>query len=369
MDTALEKKIKARERAREWREDRIGKGLCPKDGTPVSRLKHCYTCRPNEPLRSPKKGDVLKSCCRCDECGKHYHEGTHYNYNPPSSRKQHGIKPGPNNSLFNFDERKPGDYNKVLSLCGECRKENLGKWEYRNSTYWSGLCYPHSAKSRMKQGHMPHPSGAIVHRTERILEAGQRKRPVKVRFTCANREKPPHQGETYLSATKRDEWQGLCHQCLKDQPPQTKLNEDQKINGALLCFSEEDAQKRVPIFYDVCQHKRLAPRQTALSYRHTGKVSGVCLECRNNPAALAERTQQIVGQKNENAENTMLKKRFEEVVHALKQRMAPHRIKRRTIADEYHDRGEYIHPSTISKRIVRLYGEGTSIADAVARVP
>jgi hypothetical protein len=49
----------------------------------------------------------------------------------------------------------------------------------------------------------------------------------------------------------------------------------------------------VPIFYKVCEHTRLAPRQRALGYLHDVRVlgknmRGVCQECLFNPAALKE---------------------------------------------------------------------------------
>jgi len=135
-----------------------------------------------------------------------------------------------------------------------------------------------------------------------VSEPGWRQRPVKVKFTCANRENGPHKGETYLSSTEhgdgkpRLEWRGLCSEHLSQLLPATKKIKDEIIKGAQLLFSQEDEQGRVPILYDVCKHKRAAPRQTSLSYFHAGKVSGVCQECRNNPPALAERLAELARQ-------------------------------------------------------------------------
>ena len=139
---------------------------------------------------------------------------------------------------------------------------------------------------------MSHPSGAIVHRSQRVAEAGPRKRMVKVYFTCANRGSGEHKGVVYLSHTKTDAWAGLCSDCYRQRPDPKKLTEDQTIEGAQLLFSKEEGGL-VPIVYDVCKHVRPAPRHTALAYRHTGRIRGVCLGCRNNPAALAQRLAEL----------------------------------------------------------------------------
>lgn len=250
-------------------------------------IPHCHACQPDKPLRSPKVGEEIKVCLRCAQCGNIYHAGGRYHYHPPRARKNQGIQPGPNNSLINFD--KWNAKGKYFSLYGMCRAEGRDIWQYRSTRNWSGICRTHRPIARQESDDIPHSSGAVVHRAERFSEDGQRKRMMKVAFTCANRKTGEHKGMAYLSTTKSDEWQGLCAECLKDRIPPTKLNGDEQIDGAWLLFSEEDEQGRIPILYDVCQHKRFAPRQTALSYRHVGKVSGVCLECRNNPAAFAER--------------------------------------------------------------------------------
>jgi hypothetical protein len=110
---------------------------------------------------------------------------------------------------------------------------------------------------------------------------------IKVEFTCANRNQGEHRGITYLSQTKTSNWRGLCAEHLRLFTDPKKLTKDQVIDGAQLLFSQEDEQGRVPIVYDVCKHKRLAPRQTALSYRHTGKIKGLCADCVQDPASLA----------------------------------------------------------------------------------
>jgi hypothetical protein len=114
-----------------------------------------------------------------------------------------------------------------------------------------------------------------------------------VGFTCANREKGEHKGITYLPHTKRNEWRGLCQECLGEFVDPKKNIEDKTIDGAQLLFSQEDEQGRVPILYDVCKHVRLAPRQTSLGYLWAGRLTGVCQKCRNNPSSLAERLSEL----------------------------------------------------------------------------
>jgi hypothetical protein len=125
---------------------------------------------------------------------------------------------------------------------------------------------------------------------------------VKVEFTCANRNQGEHRGITYLSQTKTSNWRGLCAEHLRLFTDPKKLTEDQVIDGAQLLFSQEDEQGRVPIVYDVCKHKKLVPRQRALGYRHTPPKRGLCLECLQNPAALADLLLTRAGYNSENRE-------------------------------------------------------------------
>jgi hypothetical protein len=300
MTTALDRKAIARERSKKWRESRIEKGLCYKHNVLPGRIPHCYVCRPNEPLRSPAVGEEIKVCLRCDRCGNIYHAGGRYNYHPLRLRKNYGIKEGPNGSLINYDKRKLEDECKAFSICGECRIEDgcddWTKGKYRNFSGWSGICRIHAMRARMRKGDVPHPSGAVVHRSQRILEPGWRKRPVKVKFTCANRKPHPHQSETYLSQTEyadgkpRIEWRGLCSDCQSIFPIHNKITEDVVKGGVKLGFKEPDEQGRVLVTYLICKDTRWVSRERAASLNTDPPKIGICPECRRNPARLIERS-------------------------------------------------------------------------------
>src|ERR1700742_4961353 len=150
MSSAVNRNIEAKERAATWRAAKPEDCLCPKHGTPLTPLSRWFVCGPDELLPSPETGDKIKECYRCQGCGKCYHEVSIYH--PISDRKLRGIRPGPKNSLFNFDERKPSDREKALSLCGECRMEDgcddWTKGRYRNWLTWPGLCRRHEAMER-----------------------------------------------------------------------------------------------------------------------------------------------------------------------------------------------------------------------------
>jgi len=325
-DTATPAMLLARERARSHRLTRQEKGLCPKHGAPVARLKHCHQCcredlaraAPDVAQHVPQPGDQLRSCFRCEHCDRHYHKGSIYNYQRPESpRKKRGIQPGPNNSLFNYDKRHPDDYNKVSSLCGECRKEGGGEWRYHNHVTWKGRCSKHRGLGRLETKRWRSDTGAIVLPKKRSAERGVRKRPVKVAFICANRKKTihgRHLGVTYLSQTKSDEWQGLCTQCqsLVDDPK--KIVEDFPIGNVMVLRFSQASKDGVPIEYKVCGHDGsrapapLAARHTALVYRRDcingePEPRGVCAECVENPAAMPKWMQatESNGQKNTNA--------------------------------------------------------------------
>lgn len=214
----------------------------------------------------------------------------------PSNR---GTHEGPEGSLINYDkfELVRGGY-ATLSLCGQCREEGRDDWKYRRGiSKWSGLCRPHA---RMRRGDVRHPSGAVVHRSERLLEPGWRKRPMKVKFTCANRENGLHKGEVYLSSTEQDgkprlEWQGLCSECQSLVPVHNKITEDVIRGGVKICFSRADGQG-IPVIYSVCQHTRVVPRERASVYNSDPPIRGVCSECIRSPAALAERLAELARQ-------------------------------------------------------------------------
>lgn len=301
--------LRARKRANDWRAVKLEKGLCPKHGMPLTSLTHCYVCRPGSSLRSLKTGDRLKKCFRCVGCGRCFHEGSIYHH--ISARKLCGIKPGPQNSLFNFDERKPGDPQKVLSLCGECRKEGRGVWRYRSFSGWSGLCDLHADQARR------------LSQDEHIGEQG---RGITIFWSKADMNEVPAEynecGCKILmprsTAINYRNVPPITGRCIDHQPtPPHKKDEDKYIGeegrGVWLRFSQEDEQGRVLIEYEVCGSacSRYAPRQTALAYLHACEVQGrrirgMCAEHVKNPAALLERQKVELasgnGQKNVGAE-------------------------------------------------------------------
>jgi hypothetical protein len=233
---AAESVLRARERAHQWRQAKREKGLCPKHGTPVSRLEKCRQCCPpninssaqqnsfDKSSSSPVEvGEKLKACFRCESCSTHYHVGAYYHsedrHNRESLRKYHGLQDGPNNSLINYDVHNPENPDEVLSLCGGCRKEERSEWKYRKTSRWKGLCY---SCTRTEKEDFEHRSGATVHPKERHPTRRQ-----IVRFTCANRKPREHKDWVNLPSTKFDSWQGLCSDCqqLLDDPKKIKENE------------------------------------------------------------------------------------------------------------------------------------------------
>jgi hypothetical protein len=298
MSVDVDKKIKAIERAKTWREIRREKGLCPKHSTRLASLARCFACRPDNPLTAPKTGDKLKECFLCATCGRCYHEGSIYHH--INARKRRGIQPGPRGSLLNFDKRDPNDPDRVLSLCGECRKEKGGEWEYRKYFKWRGLCPSHVAEARRRGGDVfcPH-NGATVHLSERVPEPGQRKRLIRIKFTCGNPDKPTHKGITFKSSAldkggkPRLEWQGRCSECLGEAGAPTKITDDREVTGAVVYLSQEK-NGLVPVFYKNCQHRLELTREKALRYLYEPPRKGYCQTCFKDPNALRRRLMELV---------------------------------------------------------------------------
>lgn len=389
----------------EYRLRKRAEGMCIEHWIPFAPLADCPECRP-EDMASEERAQPelnadgrLEACYECKNCGRHYHKGRWWNDLLGHPTKRHGIQPGLNNSLFDFD--KSDGKGKFFSICGDCRKEDgFDDWtkaKYRNPSNWpNGRCDLHRPKARIIEGIV---NGMDC--SDRYAEAGPRKRQNKASFTCEN---CGEKAIAYLSTRRRGSWRRLCSKCQNLLGPPTKINEDVSIHDAegrlvlILFFSQEDEHKRVKIYYGACQHERWAPRQTALAYlheyQHGRPIKGQCQECRNNPLAaalrIAERAQQAAssngnGQKNGGAgkrgvgrppedpkelekQHNKLRERFEGVITELSKKLPEHKIRRPAIRAEYELRGEKIDDTTITKRVQLLYGDGISVADAVSLV-
>jgi hypothetical protein len=300
MDTAVDRKSKSREQSRKWRAALIAKGLCYKHNVRPDHIPHCHACQPDKPLRSPKVGEEIKVCLRCAQCGNIYHAGGRYHYHPPRERKYHGIQPGPNNSLFNFDKGEDG---KFPAICGACRTEGREEWKPRKPD-WGGLCRPHFNQAKRKSGDVfCRHNGATVHLTDRVPEPGQRQRLIRVKFTCGNPDKPTHEGITFKSTAldkggkPRLEWQGRCSECLSELPGRDKITESREIDKATIDFSREK-DDQVPIFHHTCKEEDWMDRERAMQYLYDQpkRGRGLCSKCRNDPVKFAERIAELTRQ-------------------------------------------------------------------------
>jgi hypothetical protein len=253
-----QKILRARKRKSEWSQHKREKGCCPRHGKPVSRLGHCHACRPQEsniftqgtsphkPGFVPRPGNRLDSCFYCEHCGRYYHQGSTY--------------------------------------------------LYRAST-----------RARMAIEEIEHPSGCKFLTSRR--HPGPDKRMTKCDVICANREQGEHIFVSYVRYKDLVAYRGLCPEHLRAFVDPRKKIKDEDFDSLRILFSHAN-DKGVPIFYKVCGHTRLAPRNSALAYIHELRVRrghgrGVCQECIRNPAMLAERIRQTVegnGQKNGDAE-------------------------------------------------------------------
>jgi hypothetical protein len=290
-------KLRSRKRSHDWRQVQIDKGLCPKHGKPFSRLERCHGCLTWSPDDSthitssdkplPKAGEKLDFCIKCDRCEKLYHEGSYYFGENPARRRwveEHpsGIVEGPQGSLLDYRDTihsHSGTY--VMSLCGECREQSRDDWQYRRLSRWEGLCRP---CARMKRGNVPHDSGALLHYSERVLEPGGRKRPLKIKFTCANRESEPHRGEVFVSVAERDGWEGLCPDCRSRRANPNKITDEKDVEGAILRFQHEDGHGLVPVFFKDCLHELSLPREKVLRYLYEPPKLGRCPNCKDKDA-------------------------------------------------------------------------------------
>jgi hypothetical protein len=310
MSNVVDRKIRARERANDRRKDRIEKGLCPKHQAHFSRLNRCHSCLTqssgdspqavpfDDNLPSPKVGEKLELCIRCDQCGKLYHKGSYYFGDNPSRRRwveEHpeGVVEGPAGSLLDYRDLKYTHAGtEVLALCGVCREKGINDWQYRRVSRWGGLCDLHTRQSR---------------RLIRDEHIGEERRGITLCWSKANMQEVTAEYDecgckilmprsTAINYRNEPPTSGRCidHQLASPHKKVVDKHIGKEGRGLWLRFTQEDVQGQVLIEYEVCGCSRYAPRQTALAYLHAFEVQGLrvrgmCAEHVKDPFALLEK--------------------------------------------------------------------------------
>ena len=277
-------------------------------------------------------------------------------------------------------------------ICGRCPADHPPRIVLDPDLKGTGYCPEHCHDHRKLAGEREHESGAKM-----LMEGRDLTTRSKVAFLCANRDnkKSPNclnKDITWLVNFSRESWRGLCQACKKQRGNHRKLIHDEEFSfyttKHILHWSEEDkSKKRVPATCGWCGTKEEVSRIRALEIRQIGRNDPRewrCRTCYDDPSLMIEKMrkqQEIItssitverrplGRPSENRsqEREQLKARFESIVRSLHRELPQSKILRGVIAEEYHQRGERLTPTTITKRVQLLYGKDKSVADAVTLV-
>jgi transcription elongation factor Elf1 len=282
-------------------------------------------------------------------------------------------------SIIHWAERDLADRTRAMVTCGRCGQRRMTRINGHKGTkyQWTGLCQSCLWHGYRRSDDEKLPSGSIIHWGE-TRDPNNRRR---LMITCGGC------GIKRLTSFARRKdanlsYTGLCRSCTKRM-----YSRDEKISfGSIIHWGERDPAdaNRAMVTCGLCGKKRMT------FVRHGDYArnwTGYCKEHLKGSglAEIAQKLQLITGNGNSQEKrgagrppdqpehketaHEQLKARFESVILKLSGELPIHKIKRPAIQKEYQERGELIKdPSTITKRVQLLYGEGISVDDSVALV-
>jgi hypothetical protein len=279
------------------------------------------------------------------------------------------IRPGRNSSTHvGFTCKNAGKVKGCMRLDytgrGNAHREN-----------WAGLCS--KCNPFMRTGVTTHRSGATVAWDERHPDDSQ-----LVAFTCRTCRGGSQQGDERFASVldvRRDNWTGDCRRCFKRVAARKNTEDETLDSGTKVLWSErDDARKTVPVVCGLvaCGKRRDVLPSMVVNWKKRS-ASGYCPgHTRNELALLARAAVNGGGEKRgrgrtageEVLDPELLKADFVAVVQVLRGSLRRDKITRAAITAEYHRRGERLDPSSVTKRVQRIYGENVSVSDAVALV-
>lgn len=203
----------------------------------------------------------------------------------------------------------------------------------------------------------------------------------RAKITCPGGIHPRYILLEAISNIIRSDGSGLCSSCGLSTRKRPLEDETLRPSNSIIHWSESNKDS-VPVTCGYCHLNRNASVKSIFDRQRDGRgYSGLCqthsisdLQMFYLSASNGQENGRAVGRpadrpEDKEAELEQLRSRFESVILTLAAELPVHKINRPAILSEYQKRGELLtNVSSITKRVELLYGDGVSVADAVASV-